>query len=124
MLDLGAQTGRRRIGLTPMIDVVFLLLVFFMLAARFGGTEAIPLSLTGGGAAPYDGPPRLVTVLPETLRVNGIDTSDPLALLEPLMSSRSDIVILRPEAGTSVQRLLDVMTLLRDGGLANLVVLE
>ena len=48
MLDLPAQGRRRRIGLTPMIDVVFLLLVFFMLAARFGGTDAIPLTLTGG----------------------------------------------------------------------------
>ena len=124
MLDLGAQTRRRRIGLTPMIDVVFLLLVFFMLAARFGATEAIPVTLSGTGAAPYEGPPRLVTVLPDAIRVNGIDTSDPVSLLEPLMSSPADTVILRPDSEASVQRLLDVMSLLRDGGLANLVVLE
>lgn len=124
MLDLGAQTRRRRIGLTPMIDVVFLLLVFFMLAARFGATEAIPVALSGVGAAPYEGPPRLVSVLPDALRVNGIETADPVSLLEPLMSSPADIVILRPDTEASVQRLLDVMSLLRDAGIENFVVLE
>lgn len=124
MLELTATRRRRRIGLTPMIDVVFLLLVFFMLAARFGVTEAIPVALTGAGSAPYDGPPRLVTVLAEGLRVNGIDTVDPIAALTPLMATAGDIVILRPGPEASVQRLLDVMTLLRDAGFANLVVLE
>jgi biopolymer transport protein ExbD len=124
MLELTAARRRRRIGLTPMIDVVFLLLVFFMLAARFGVTEAIPVALTGSGTAPYDGPPRLVTVLEDGLRVNGIATDDPIAALTPLMSAPDDIVILRPGPEASVQRLLDVMTLLRDGGVPNLVVLE
>jgi Biopolymer transport protein len=36
--------SRRRPGLTPIIDVVFLLLVFFMLASRFGQYRALPLS--------------------------------------------------------------------------------
>ena len=124
MLDLGTKTRRRRIGLTPMIDVVFLLLVFFMLAARFGTTEAIPVTLSGGGSSAYDGPPRLVKVLPDAIRVNGIATDDPVSQLVPLMSSPADTVILRPDSEASVQRLLDVMSLLRDGGLANLVVLE
>ena len=124
MLDLGSQTQRRRIGLTPLIDVVFLLLVFFMLAARFGVTEAIPVALMATSTAPYDGPPRLVTVLPDELRLNGIAIDDPVAALTPLMSSPEDIVILRPGDRTSVQRLLDVVTRLRDAGLPNLVVLE
>ncbi|MEO0362761.1 MAG: biopolymer transporter ExbD, partial [Pseudomonadota bacterium] len=37
-----ARAPRRRPSLTPMIDVVFLLLVFFMLAARFGVELAMP----------------------------------------------------------------------------------
>jgi biopolymer transport protein ExbB len=45
---------RRRISLTPMIDVVFLLLVFFMLAARFGQDQALPLAI-GTGARPGTG---------------------------------------------------------------------
>ena len=124
MLDLSHQTRRRRIGLTPMIDVVFLLLVFFMLAARFGVTDAIPVALSGGAAQPYDGPPRLLSVLPDGLRINGIETTDPVAALSPLMKSDNDIILLRPRDGASVQHLLDTMGLLRAAGWSNLVVLE
>lgn len=124
MLELTHQTRRRRIGLTPMIDVVFLLLVFFMLAARFGMTDAIPVTLSGGAAQTYDGPPRLVTVLPDGLRVNGIDMADPVAALRPLMAAQDDIIILRARDGASVQHLLDAMIPLRAAGWSNLVVLE
>lgn len=124
MLNLAHQTRRRRIGLTPMIDVVFLLLVFFMLAARFGITDAIPVTLSGGSAQPYDGPPRLITVLPDAVRVNGIDTADPVASLTPLMGTETDIILLRARDGASVQHLLDVMGTLRRAGWTNLVVLE
>ncbi|MEM8656825.1 MAG: biopolymer transporter ExbD, partial [Pseudomonadota bacterium] len=45
--DLGPPPPSRRPSLTPMIDVVFLLLVFFMLAARFGQDMALETTLTG-----------------------------------------------------------------------------
>ncbi len=35
--------SRRRASLTPLIDVVFLLLVFFMLATSFGSERSLPL---------------------------------------------------------------------------------
>lgn len=43
MFAFGSPPPRRRPSLTPMIDVIFLLVVFFMLAARFGaeGTRAL-----------------------------------------------------------------------------------
>lgn len=124
MLDLTQQTRRRRIGLTPMIDVVFLLLVFFMLAARFGATDAIPVTLSGGASQPYAGPPRLVTILPDVVQVNGLTTADPIAALTPLVASPDDIILLRTRDGASVQRLLDTMGHLRVNGWSNLVVLE
>ena len=124
MFDLGQETRRRRIGLTPMIDVVFLLLVFFMLAARFGTTEAIPLTLAGGGSTDYSGPPRLVTVLPEGVQLNGVASDTLTEDLAPLMTAPEDVIILRASNGSSVQRLLDEMTRLRAAGLTNLVVLE
>ena len=36
---------RRRANFTPMIDVVFLLLIFFMMISRFGDSHALPLAL-------------------------------------------------------------------------------
>jgi biopolymer transport protein ExbD len=124
MLNLAHRTRRRRIGLTPMIDVVFLLLVFFMLAARFGMTDAVPVSLSGGAAQPYDGPPRLVTIRPEGVLVNGVATDTPAEALAPLMATPKDTIILRARDGASVQHLLDAMALLRGAGWPNLVVVE
>jgi len=60
MIDLGLTARpKRKPSLTPMIDVVFLLLVFFMLASRFGVDTVVPFPLAGGGGS-YAGPPRLV----------------------------------------------------------------
>ena len=41
----GARQKRRSPGLTPLIDVVFLLLIFFMLATRFDLETSLPLRL-------------------------------------------------------------------------------
>ena len=122
---LGLQPPRRRRpGLTPMIDVVFLLLVFFMLAARFGLPQALPLTLAGQGGA-YEGAPRLVTVLPDGVLLNGVavDASALGAALAPL-GAPDALVVLRPGPGTDVQRLIDVTEALRAAGRHNLAVVE
>lgn len=125
MFDLGTPPPRRRASLTPMIDVVFLLLVFFMLAARFGLPSAQPLTLAPPvQGATWEGPPRLITVRPEAVLLNGVATSDPARALEPLMAAPSDPVLLRAAGGASVQDLLDVLVALREAGLSNLAVVE
>ncbi|MFB9148366.1 ExbD/TolR family protein [Roseovarius ramblicola] len=125
MMQFGPPRHARRPSLTPMIDVVFLLLVFFMLAARFGHDLSLPVA-TGGGDAAYDGPPRLVAIGPDALTLNG-QTVTPGTLpkaLEPLMSDPSDIVVLRPEAGVALARLIAVSDALRAAGLTRIVVVE
>ena len=125
MFAFAAPPRRRRPGLTPMIDVVFLLLVFFMLAAQFGRDQALPL-VTAGGAGAYSGPPRLVEIAPDALRLNGTPvTAEGLAAaLAPLMASPRDAVVLRAAPGTSLQRLIDVADGLRAAGLTALAVVE
>ncbi len=121
-LSLGPQPRRRRPSLTPMIDVVFLLVVFFMLASRFGGDSALPLGLAGPGSS-YSGPPRLVTITPDAVRLNGFDhplTELPGALA-PLMEAPGDTVVLQPAEGASLQRAVTVMEVLRAAGLSSLV---
>ena len=46
---------RRRMNLTPMIDVIFLLLVFFMMVSRFGGLHGLPLTMARQDGAGQDG---------------------------------------------------------------------
>lgn len=120
-----APRTRRRPNLTPMIDVVFLLLIFFMLASRFGVDRALPLS-SAGGAGEYSGPPRLVELTPIGLSLNGVPvTADALpAALAPLMQSPNDAIILRARDGADLQALVAVMDRLGAAGLTRLVLVE
>lgn len=125
MQALAPIRKRRRPSLTPMIDVVFLLLVFFMLASRFGIEQVLPLPLAGAGAE-YTGPPRLIEVAPDTVRLNGrpVAFDDLPAALAPLMEAPSDMVILRGQSGATLQRLVAVADGLRAAGLTTLVLVE
>ena len=118
--------ARRKPSLTPMIDVVFLLLVFFMLAAQFGREAVVPLAVGGGGSADYSGPPRLVEIAPETVTLNGLlldEATLPKALAE-LTADPTDTIILRAAPGTRLQRLVDVAEALRAAGFSTLAIVE
>ena len=114
----------RRLNLTPMIDVVLLLLVFFMMVSRFGGVQGVPLALAApGGQVNWSGPPRLVDVLPQGVLLNGVPVAaEALATaLAPLMAAPTDAVILRPRDGAPVQRVVAVIDGLRAAGLTRIV---
>ena len=93
MIRLEETRPRRRPNLTPMIDVVLLLLVFFMMVSRFGGVQGVPLALAApGGQVDWSGPPRLVDVLPQGVLLNGVPVAaEALATaLAPLMAAPTD----------------------------------
>ncbi|WP_108482046.1 ExbD/TolR family protein [Oceaniglobus ichthyenteri] len=125
MFSFAAPRRRRRPSLTPMIDVVFLLLVFFMLASQFGRDTAVPLS-AGGGRAPYSGPPRLIDIGATDLRLNGvvIDAETLAARLEQLTQDRDDLIILRADDDATLQRLIDVAHSVQQAGFTRLSVVE
>jgi biopolymer transport protein ExbD len=125
--DLGPPRHPRRMSLTPMIDVVFLLLIFFMLASRFGMDVALPIAGGSEGAATeWQGAPRLVDVTPDGILLNGtdIDAAGLVAAVTDLLPEPSDAVILRPRDDADLQRLVTVMDALRDGGITNLILVE
>ena len=126
MLRFAEPRPRRRPSLTPMIDVVFLLLVFFMLASQFGREAVLPLSVGGGGDAGYRGPPRLVEIGPETLRLNGVllAEADLAGALRGLTGDAGDTIVLRAGAKTRLQRLVEVAENLRAAGFTALAVVE
>ncbi|MBB5516300.1 biopolymer transport protein ExbD [Rubricella aquisinus] len=127
MLDLSPPPrARRRASLTPMIDVVFLLLIFFMLAARFGAENLVPLRTGGDGGSTYSGPPRLVELRGDGLHLNGqeVDLSALSDRLSPLMQSPEDVIILRARDGADVQALMRVIDTLGAAGLPNVALVE
>lgn len=116
---------RRKPSLTPMIDVVFLLLVFFMLASRFGTDVVLNLPLAGAGGE-YTGPPRLIGIGAHNLDLNGVPVADShlTQALVPLMQSPGDMLILRGRDEASLQRIIDITGLLREAGYTNFVLIE
>lgn len=125
-MQLSAPQPRRRPSLAPMIDVVFLLLVFFMLASRFGAEVAIDLPLAAASDKPYQGPPRLIDIRPEGLALNGtaMDVDELLATMGPMMLSHDDAIILRPRDEADLQRIVEVMERLTEAGYETLVLVE
>lgn len=123
-----APSPRRKPSLTPMIDVVFLLLVFFMLASQFGLDQVVrlPLAASGNTAQAYSGPPRLVSITPTGVLLNGIET--PLAdlpdALQGLTESPNDPVVLRGQDAATSQQVLDVLGHLQDAGFTAVVLVE
>ena len=127
MQELAPIRKRRRPSLTPMIDVVFLLLVFFMLASRFGIEQVMPLPLGGGGGtAAYSGPPRLVEIAADGLRLNGrvVAPEGLSAALAPLMTAPDDTIVLRGGEGATLQDVVSVADGLRAAGFSTLVLVE
>lgn len=125
MDSLAPARKSRRPSLTPMIDVVFLLLVFFMLASRFGMDQVLPLPLAGLGGS-YSGPPRLVGIGPADLDVNGVPVAESnlAGALAPMMARPEDMVILRGRDGATLQRIVDVTGLLQAAGYSSVVLVE
>ena len=126
-LDFGPRRHPRRMSLTPMIDVVFLLLIFFMLSSRFGMDAVLPIAggAEGAGSA-WQGAPRLVQIGADDLALNGnpVAPADLAAALAPLMPEGGGAVILRPADGADLQRVVGVMDRLRAAGFDDLILVE
>ena len=123
---LANRPGRRRalISLTPLIDVVFILLVFFMLASSFLDWRAIDLSAPGRATTgtSMEGT-LLIEIRPEGLRLSGETVS-----LERLgsrvaerVSERPDQrVLVQPEPGVSLQQAVQVLDRLEVSGVTRM----
>ncbi len=121
--------GRSRIhahlDIAPLIDIVFLLLVFFMLTSTFMTPEAIELELPESNSAEVSEIKPIEILLNDKgeLALNGqaIDLAGLKAAIEPLIATHSDVAItLKSDARTSVQQLLGVMDEIRAAGGSNI----
>jgi biopolymer transport protein ExbD len=111
-----------------MIDVVFLLLIFFMLVARFGVDKVIDINLPSalGHNSQYEGAPRLVEIQSgKIVSLNGFEIPlDQLSSeLNELMPSPNALIVLRSSAEANTQDLLDVLLYLKSEKIINVSVL-
>ncbi len=117
-----------RIGLTPLIDVVFLLLVFFMLASTFLKFNYLPLIAGGEGvAAPSLSETVIVRVRAGgALDVNGEPASadDLPARLDMWVERGAKRAVLRVTAGAQTGDLVRALEAARRSRLDNLAVVR
>lgn len=120
------NNGRRRnlISLTPLIDVVFILLVFFMLASSFLNWRSITLDSpkqTGRSASLEQA--LLIEVRADGLRLAGETMSlDRIAgrAVAALAKKPDRPVLVRPDDGIAVQEVVQVVDALAAAGVVNL----
>lgn len=113
---------RARVSLTPLIDVVFILLVFFMLASSFLDWQAFDLSVVTPGPdaeSSEQQPMRIVLSADGTWLLEGKPVR-PVALRARVEAAlRSDparAFYVEPQAGVSLQTAVDALDYLRASG--------
>lgn len=108
------RRARRPIGLTPLIDVVFLLLVFFMLASTFLKFSTVRIETAGGGAGTTDLTKIvLVHVGPgPKILINGTpaETTGMIAQLNALKKQGRDEVILVMRKAATVDDMVTALS--------------
>ena len=128
-----ADTIRRRrslVMLTPLVDVVFILLVFFMLASSFLDRQVIGL-LTPPSAIQSSGTPTgavLIRIRRDgSLNLSGQPMTPVQLAQEVAGRSVSDAQVsylVQPDAGVSLQRVVSVVDLLNSSGARNVSLLR
>ena len=122
------RQARRKLSMTSLIDVIFLLLLFFMLSSTFSKFAEVELSAAGSGAGAVQGEtrPMFLRLGAEGLSLNGREVAldalqemvrgeMPEAGEQPLLVSLQD--------GVNAQRLIDLLGVLRGVGNLSVTVL-
>ncbi len=120
--------GRSRIsstlGIAPLIDVMMILLIFFMLTTTFLLPEAIELNLPSSSTAvAVEDLPLVVLLDAEGNVALGDETMSREELTERmtalLVDPETQVVSLKTDEEVSVQHMLEIMDLLRTAGWRN-----
>lgn len=102
--------------MTSLIDVIFLLLLFFMLSSTFSKFSEIDLSAAGpSSAAASSMPPLFLSLHAETLSLNGQTVAlDSLrtALASQATAETPRTVLISPAPDVTAQRLTDLLVAL------------
>lgn len=122
----GLQRNRKIPSLTPLIDIVFLLLVFFMLTAHFVKDEVLDISLPEAhSATTLDNEEALEIVLDKRghilIKQKHIDVSELDKVLQQMLSGRKNKqVVLRGDEVAQLGLTVKVMDAARKAGAGSL----
>jgi biopolymer transport protein ExbD len=115
---------RARVSLTPLIDVVFILLVFFMLASSLLDWRSIELNTSAKAAATKSKSDSvIVDLLTDGIRISGETVAlDTLAdrMRTRIEKTPDQRVLLKPAPGVALQDAIVVLDRLTEAGVTNM----
>lgn len=121
----GAERRRQRtLGMTPLIDVIFLLVVFYLLVSRFAEFQTLPLSVVspGGGAVGEVWSLLVTSDGKVALKGESVPVENLSALLAAHSSVKPTAVLLRIGDAVPVQLTITALDAIRRSGLPNVSV--
>ncbi|MEP3785953.1 biopolymer transporter ExbD [Ascidiaceihabitans sp.] len=122
-MPLKAERRRRKLSMTSLIDVIFLLLLFFMLSSTFSRFSEVELQAASGSAnRNADTNLAFLRVNANTLSLNGrtIMPSDLNTAVKTLHLVDPIVLLVNVDVSVSAQQLADVLVSVR--GIPNLPV--
>ena len=111
MLNQTSQYSRKRIILTPMIDVLFIILIFFMLVSSFNLDRGIKIqSFSELGSSINNKVIAVIDIGKDKRLINGLEVKiDNLADELINLGTKKDVqIFLRPSEDLPVQDMIDV----------------
>jgi len=117
-MQLSSPRKKSLINLTPLIDIVFILLIFFMLASNFVRWHTLELSV--GEASEIEIDPLAISIISIKADASYAINKTPMALNEIISLLRSKInndpdhpIVIQPEKGTNVQAMVDILNIVK-----------
>ena len=118
-MHLSSPRKKSLVNLTPLIDVVFILLIFFMLASNFIQWHYIELSV--GDASDIDIDYEKISIISinsdksYSLNQQALPLDSIIAKVREQVRNNIDYpVVVQPKEGTDVQAMVTVLNLLKD----------
>jgi len=117
-MQLPSKKSKLRVNLTPLIDVVFILLIFFMLVSSFHQWLELPLNLSTASAVDNSNPTISFVVLRQTDEITLNQQTTSLkqclqTLSQQLAKDSQHQIVLSAEQGVALQQLIYVLEKLK-----------
>jgi len=132
MASAGSEDGDIGFQIAPMVDVVFVLMLFFMASAGSQvKSRELNVNLPSGGAGKSDKTPMIIDITGEgVVMMNNTGVGQPADKTLPALRERlknaidqfggEDPVIIRPAPDTKHERIIDVLNAAAASGVKNL----
>lgn len=123
-INNGYSRGRKTLSLTSLIDVIFLLLLFFMLTSTFLRYSNINVASAGGRGINADAAPKVVLRIDQNkLDLNGqeINIDELVRSLNGFVTTGETRTVVFVKEKVSVERLVKVLEVGRNSSMTSLI---